>query len=91
MNNVILTKVKLKSIHDVALTSIASNKFRGDAIRLATVYVCDVKNDGILENIFSREELHYDELIVEHKSKVVMIRVNKMKNIFPHDTTVPDL
>ena len=32
---------------------------------LGTVYVYDVTQDEILENIFSREELHDDKLILE--------------------------
>ena len=38
---------------------------RGDAIRLGAVNICDIIHDEILENIFSRESLHYDELILE--------------------------
>ena len=34
-----------------------------DAIRLGGVYVCDVTHDEILETIYSRKELNYDELI----------------------------
>ena len=40
---------------------------RGDAIRLGDFYVCGVTHDEILETIFSREELHYDKLILEVK------------------------
>ena len=47
LNTIILTKVNIKSINDVALPTIASNKLRGDAIRLGAVCVCDVINDEI--------------------------------------------
>ena len=42
LNIVILAKLKAQSINDVSIPDIASNKFRGDAIRLGDVYVCDV-------------------------------------------------
>ena len=65
MDIVILTKVKVKSINDVAISDRASNKVRGDAIRLGAAYVFDVTQNEILEKIFSREELNYDELILK--------------------------
>ena len=65
LNTVILTKVRVKPINDVVLTDRASDKFRGDTSMLGAAYVCDVTHDEILETIFSREELHYDELILE--------------------------
>ena len=65
LNTVILTKVKVKSINDVALPAKASNKLRGDTMRLGYVYVFDVTHNEILETIFSREELNNDELILE--------------------------
>ena len=52
MNNAILTKVKVKSINDVDIPATESNKLRGYAIRLGAIYVCDHKQDEILENIF---------------------------------------
>ena len=52
LNTVILTKVKVKSINDVALPDKASNKLRGDTIRLSAVYVCDFTHDEIMETIF---------------------------------------
>ena len=55
LNTFILTKVKVQSINDVALPDIASNKLRGDEIRLVGVYVCDVTHNKMLETIFSRE------------------------------------
>ena len=55
MNTVILTKIKVKSINDVSLPAIASNKLRGDTIRLGAVYICDDANDEILETNFARE------------------------------------
>ena len=42
LNIVILTKLKVKSINDVAIPCRNLNKFRGDEIRLGTVYVCDI-------------------------------------------------
>ena len=40
LNTFILTKVRVQSINYVALPYRASNKLRGDAIRLIAVYVC---------------------------------------------------
>ena len=37
---------------DVDLLTRVSNKLRGDAIRLGTVYLCDVTHYEILETIF---------------------------------------
>ena len=69
LNTMILTKVNVQSINNVALPERASNKFRGDAIRLFAVRACDDTHDEILETIFSRQELHYDELILEREVK----------------------
>ena len=55
LNTVILTEIKVKSINDVSLPAIASNKLRGDTIRLGAVYICDDANDEILETNFARE------------------------------------
>ena len=65
MNTVILTKVKVQPINDDALPYRASIKFRGDKIILGTIYVCDVTHDEILETVFLRGKLHYDEVILE--------------------------
>ena len=65
MNTTILTKLKVQSINDVTIPDRESNKLRGDEISLGTVYVFDVTYDEILDTIFSREELNYDELILE--------------------------
>ena len=65
LNTFILTKVRVKLINDVDNPDRASNNFRGDLIRLVNVYFCDVTHHEILETIFSREELHRDELILE--------------------------
>ena len=64
LNTVILTKVKVQSIDYVALPTRASNKFRGDTIRLGAVYVCDDANNEILEKIFSRKELNHNDFIL---------------------------
>ena len=64
LNNLILTKLKVKSINDVAIPDRSSNNFRGDAIRKVTVYFFDVTHDEMMETIYSWEELHYDELIL---------------------------
>ena len=40
---------------------------RGDAIRLGNNFVYDFTQNEIPENIFSREELCYDELILERE------------------------
>ena len=52
LNDVILIKVKVQSINDAALPTRDSNKFRGDAIRLGAVYVCDDSYDEIMDTIF---------------------------------------
>ena len=44
-NTVIITKLKVPSINDVALPARASNRFWSDAIRLDTIYVCNVAHD----------------------------------------------
>ena len=36
---------------------------------MGAVYVCDETHDEIMETIFSREELHYDKLILEGESE----------------------
>ena len=54
LNNVTLTKVKVKSINTVNIPDISSNKLSGDLIRLCAVYVCDDIYDEILETIFKR-------------------------------------
>ena len=36
----------------------------GDAIRLGSVYICDYTHDEILETIFSRRKLNYDEFVL---------------------------
>ena len=45
LNTFILTKEKLQSINDIALPNRASNKLRGDAISLGSVYGCDYTHD----------------------------------------------
>ena len=45
----------MKSINDVALPDRASNKLRGDVIRLGDVYVCDNAHDEILKNILQEK------------------------------------
>ena len=52
LNTVILNKVKVQSINDIALTDISPNKLRGDEIRLGAVYISDVTDDGVLGDIF---------------------------------------
>ena len=64
LNTAILTKVKVKSINDAALPDIALNKFRGYTIRFGAIYVLDVKHDEIMETIFSRGGLNYDEFML---------------------------
>ena len=54
LNTVILIKLKVKSITDVFLPTIASNKLRCDAIRLGAVCVFDVTHGEIMETVFSR-------------------------------------
>ena len=65
LNTFILTKIKLKIINNVSLPDISSKKLRSDTIRFGAVYLCDITHDEILENIFKREELNYNELILE--------------------------
>ena len=47
VNTIILTKVKSKSINDVAITNRASNNLRCNEIRVCAEYVCDESNDEI--------------------------------------------
>ena len=42
----------VQSINDVNIPAIPSNKLRGDAIMLGSVYVCDDTHNEILDNIF---------------------------------------
>ena len=58
LNTVILTKVKVQYINDVALPTRSSSKLRCDSIRMGAVYVCGAIHDEILEAIFSKEELN---------------------------------
>ena len=55
MNTIILTKVNVQSLNGVFIPDRASNKLRGDSIRLGAVYIYDVTHNEILEVIFSRE------------------------------------
>ena len=55
LNTVILTKVKVQPINYAALTTIASDKLKGNVIRLGEVYVCDNVHDEILETKFQGE------------------------------------
>ena len=55
MNTVILTKVRVKSINDIALPYRDSNNLRCDSIRLGAVYICDESHDEILDTVFSRK------------------------------------
>ena len=52
MNIFNLTKVKVQSINDVAITARASNKLCGDAISLSDAYISDDTNNGVTENVF---------------------------------------
>ena len=52
LNNVILTKVKVKSINDVDIPARYPNNLRSGAINFGDVYVCDGAHDEILETIF---------------------------------------
>ena len=91
MNNVILTKVKVQPINYTAPPDRASNKFRGDAIRLGAVYICDVTHDEILETIFLRESLHSDELILEGEVKIIDDDSECNKDNFPCGINVSTL
>ena len=55
LNTIILTKLKVKPIKDVALPTRYENNLIGDEIRLGTVYVCDYAHHKIFETIFARE------------------------------------
>ena len=55
---------------------------------MCAVYVCDVTQNEILETIFSGQELHYNELVIENKLKVVMMIVNLIKSIYWYETIV---
>ena len=55
---------------------------RGGSIRLCDFYVCDDTHDEILDNMFSREELYYDELIFEGEVKSSNDESECNENIF---------
>ena len=76
-----------KSINDISLPDRSSNRLRGDATMFGTIYVCDVTNNEILETIFSREELHYDELILEGEVESSDDESDGTET-FPYDLTV---
>ena len=54
LNSVILTQVKVQPINYVSIPDKASNKLRGDAIRLGDAYIFYVTHDEIFETILSR-------------------------------------
>ena len=81
-NTVILTKVKVQSINYVTLYGIESNKFRGSAIGLDYVYVCDDTRDEILETFFQGNNCIMMNLFWKYKLKLVMMRVNVTKVFF---------
>ena len=78
--------VKVQSIIYVSIPDRASNELKGDTIRFGSVYICVFTYNEIMETIFSREELHYNELIWNDKLKGVMMIVNAIKNLFLHIT-----
>ena len=41
LNDIIMTKVELQLVNDVALSTRSSSELRGNAIRLSDFYVCD--------------------------------------------------
>ena len=82
MINVILTKVKIQSINDVTLPDIISNNLRVDAISSGDVYLCDDTHDKILETIFQGKNYIMMNWFWKEKLKVVMMRVNVIKNNF---------
>ena len=65
LNNVIITKVNLKSRNDIALSPGAQNNLRGDKIRLGHIYICDDAYDETLGTIFSMDDLNYDAFIMK--------------------------
>ena len=65
LNTIILTKVTVKSINDVALPARASNNLISDAFCLGYVYVCDDTHNEIIKTIFARGELIHDAFILE--------------------------
>ena len=91
LNNFILTNVKVKSINDVSIPNRASNKFRVDAIRLGHFYIFNVTHNEILETIFSRQSLHYDELILEGEVESSDDESECNESYFPYDITVSAL
>ena len=65
LDNSLFTMVKVISINDFSIPDRESSRSTGDSIRLVAVYVCDFTHGKIMETIFSRGELHYDEFILE--------------------------
>ena len=80
LKTVILTKLRVQSINGVSLPYIASNKLRIDSIRLVNVYVCDLTHDEILETNFQGNNKIMMSSFWKEKYKLVMIRVNLMKD-----------
>ena len=66
----ILTKVKVQSISNVNIPYRESNIFIIGTIRLGVVYVCDDIHNEIMDTIFSREELYYDEFLLEGEVEI---------------------
>ena len=56
---------------------------RGNVIRLCAVYVCDDTHDQILNTIFSREELNYDDFMLEGEVQISGDESECDKNKFP--------
>ena len=54
LDAITLTKVKVKSINDVALPIRSSNNLRGGSIRFGYVSIFDGAHDEILETIFKK-------------------------------------
>ena len=91
LNTVILTEVNIQSINDIDLYDRASNNLRGGVIRFGAIYVCDVTHDEILETIFQGKNYIMMNWFWKDNLKLVMMRVNVIKNIFPYDITVSAL
>ena len=87
MNTVILTKFKVKSKNDVALSARDSNNQRGDVIRLCDLYVCDDSHDEILHTNSQGENWIAMNLFCKEKYKSEMMIVNTTKIYFSYDIT----
>ena len=84
---VILTELNVQLLNDVTIPDRELNELRGDAISLGTVFVCDVTQMKYWRKYFKAKNYIMMILFWKETLKVVIMRVNAMKNKFsiPHN------